>query len=213
MVRTGELGDRVSSSSVSVAATPLICALGTWLTAAFVAFGMPASAQEQGLNMSAEPLWPLGIRRIDPKAQGMERIDPDPIISEPGSAYPLELLPKGSLRILDSGSFIYEGVSYRLTEIRPVPPRKICQSTTGGRWACGSRARAFLRRLVVEKRVRCRIDQQLDKETLVECRTSDSDVGALIVAAGFAWAATKDRYLAEEMEARARGAGVWAGRN
>lgn len=167
-------------------------------------------AEERKLDMSSEPIWPQEIRRVDPHDQDLERIAPSRSSQQPSGNYPLTLLPDGSLRVLDGGSFSYKGIRYRLSGIRPLSALQLCKRSDGKRWTCGLRARILLRQLV-SRSAACRIEAELVDETTVQCRTGDGDLAAEIVLAGLAKAAPGSAYAAQEQAARVRRAGLWSG--
>ena len=83
-------------------------------------------------------------------------------------------------------------------------------SAVGGEWPCGTRARLFLVDLLKQGEVTCqRLGHDAYRRVLATCVGSNRDLGAQIVATG--WAVADLRYSAEENGARAAARGIWSG--
>jgi len=171
----------------------------------------PATAQERALDMTAEPLWPSEVRRVDPERQFLPRIEGPAPAAAKEDAFPLKLGRGRSLKIHDSTSFTHDGTRYRISGIVAIPAREICRDEHDRKWACGLRARAFLRQLIAKGRIRCRAGSPAGAELLVECRTPESLVAQDIVRSGFALTDADKRFQIEECEARRLKTGIWSG--
>jgi len=85
-----------------------------------------------------------------------------------------------------------------------------CVDGNGAEWACGTAARSFLADLLKRDSITCaRSGRDVYGRVLAACNLGEEDIGAHIVAAG--WAVADFDYLAEEGRARAGRLGIWAG--
>lgn len=89
-----------------------------------------------------------------------------------------------------------------------------CLDARGRPYECGDAAKRRLRDLVEGRRLECEeVDRDPYERVVAICRRDDTDVNAILVREGYAWAFREfsERYVAEERQARAQRAGVWAG--
>lgn len=188
-----------------------ICAAAAMLVAALSFLPLhPALAQSTG--KSDETLWPDAPKRVDRQKQEFERLPGTNAQKTESKAerYPLHLKRALPYTVIDSVSFMQEGKKYRLADLDPVPAAKTCKNGDGLRWACGLKSRVALSRLLRAKPIRCAPLGEKDGFVLVECVRNEKDLGGTMAAAGYAMMpAGKDRYRAEEDEARKEKAGVW----
>jgi len=85
-----------------------------------------------------------------------------------------------------------------------------CLGDDGAEWACGAAARSFLAGLLRHNNATClRSGWDAYGRPLAACTLDGRDVGAQIVAAG--WAIGDFGYAAEEAAARAARLGIWSG--
>ena len=171
----------------------------------------PALAQSTG--KSGETLWSDAPKRVDRQKQELERLPGTNALETEAKAerYPLHLKRALPYIVIDSVSFTQEGKKYRLADLDPVPAGKTCKNADGSRWACGLKSRVALSRLLRAKPIRCAPLGEKDGFVLVECVRNEKDLGGMLAAAGYAvMSAGKDRYRAEEDEARQKKTGVWA---
>lgn len=171
----------------------------------------PALAQSTG--KSGETLWSDAPKRVDRQKQELERLPGTnaPATEAKAERYPLHLKRTLPYIVIDSVSFTQEGKKYRLADLDPVPVAKTCKNADGLRWACGLKSRVALSQLLRAKPIRCAPLGEKDGFVLVECVRNDKDLGGTMAAAGYAvMPAGKERYRAEEDEARKEKAGVWA---
>lgn len=93
--------------------------------------------------------------------------------------------------------------------------RQTCRDAGGRGYPCGRRAATFARDLIAGRPVTCTGDGSRDRygRPLAICRVDGVDIGAQMVRAGWALAATRfsDRYEADERAAVAARAGMHAG--
>lgn len=83
-------------------------------------------------------------------------------------------------------------------------------STSAGEWNCGGEARAFLAALVDHRMTNCAPSgRDCYGRTLARCDVAADDLGAQIVAAG--WAVIDFDYGPEQAASRAARRGIWAG--
>ncbi|MFI0844510.1 thermonuclease family protein [Mesorhizobium sp. IMUNJ 23232] len=185
---------------------------GLLLGAAYLtAACLPAVAQSA--TKPSDPLWSDAPKRVDNRNQQLERLpgtNAQQADAKP-ERYPLHLKRTLPYTVIDSVSFIQEGKKYRLVDLDPVPAAKTCKNPDGLRWACGLKSRVALSRLLRAKPIRCAPLGEKDGFTLVECVRNEKDLGGQMAAAGYAtMSAGKERYRAEEEEARRKKTGVWA---
>ncbi|MDQ6432479.1 thermonuclease family protein [Mesorhizobium sp. LHD-90] len=184
---------------------------GLLLVAAYLGAASSPAVAQSAANPS-DPLWSDAPKRIDRGSQRFERLpDTNARQAEAKAArYPLRLKRTLPYIVVDSVSFVQEGKKYRLAELEPVPAAKTCKNPDGQRWACGLKARVALSRLLRAKPIRCAPLGEKDGFMLVECVRNEKDLGGTLAAAGYALTpAGKDRYRAEEEEARKGRKGVW----
>lgn len=116
----------------------------------------------------------------------------------------------GAARVVDGDTLDFGGARrLRIAGIDAPELRQTCERD-GRAYACGEAARDALRDLV-RAGVTCKVAgrDKYDRD-LATCEAAGRDVGAALVERGMAVA--YGRYEAEERVARARVAGMWAGR-
>lgn len=115
----------------------------------------------------------------------------------------------GHAAAVDGDTLRLAATRIRLTGLDAPELDQTC-STGGRQWNCGSEARAFLAALVDRRTTNCDPSGR-DRygRVLAKCRVDGDDLGAAIVAAG--WAVTDFDYGVEEATARAARRGIWAG--
>lgn len=119
---------------------------------------------------------------------------------------------EGMARILDGDTIEISGQRIRLEGIDAPEGSQTCARAGGGTWRCGMEASNALRKLIGRQSVRCE-NRGSDSygRVLGICFVGATDINAEMVRAGFAWAFVKysRTYVAEEADARGRGAGIW----
>lgn len=118
----------------------------------------------------------------------------------------------GLARVLDGDTLEIGAVRVRIFGIDAPEGAQTCEGGQG-RWECGKRATAALRRLTAGKQVECK-GRDLDAygRLLAVCHVKGVDVGEAMVRQGLAWAFVRysDVYSASEKVARAERRGVFA---
>lgn len=85
-----------------------------------------------------------------------------------------------------------------------------CTRPDGAEWSCGTEARAFLAAALARHDVACtRQGRDVYGRALARCSANGNDIGAALVAAG--WAIDEGGYAAEADAARAGDLGIWSG--
>jgi endonuclease YncB( thermonuclease family) len=123
----------------------------------------------------------------------------------------------GPASVIDGDGLRVDGEAVRLFGIDAVEYNQTCvRDRDGVEWACGRESTAALRRAVDGQAVNCEIyDTDVDGRPVARCLLPDgADVGAEQVRAGWAVAYTNYsvRYVPDEAQARAEGAGIWNSR-
>jgi endonuclease YncB( thermonuclease family) len=115
----------------------------------------------------------------------------------------------GAAEVIDGDSLRISGVEMRLKGIDAPELSQTC-TVSGRETACGREARTALRRLLQRGLVTC-IGDERDRydRLLVVCRVRGAEINAVMVRDGHAVAF--GHYEAEEAQARAAFAGLWAG--
>lgn len=142
-----------------------------------------------GVSLAAtaeEPIWPNGIRRVDPAKQTYERLPSRASAQSASSQESGWFRPIGFFRVLDGTSFHYKGQRYRLAGVAPIPNGRICVRDDGTRWACGLAARNVLSRMIKANGVRCVPLAKRAQEVEVRCGNDAYDVAKGLIAYGFA---------------------------
>lgn len=118
--------------------------------------------------------------------------------------------------IVRSGDLLrLAGTSVRLEGIEAPMAGQVCSRGTSGRtWKCGQAAKDALTRLVRGKKVSCEVGRQDESgKATGSCHVDGTDLAMELVKHGhvFAEQGMFARYGSHEGEARAAGAGLWAG--
>lgn len=116
----------------------------------------------------------------------------------------------GRAVVSDGDTLRLGGQRVRLTGLDAPELDQTCIDASGGQWPCGARARLFLADLLKGGEVTCqRSGRDAYRRVLANCVANGEDIGARIVATG--WAVTDFRYAAEQAQARASARGIWSG--
>jgi len=120
----------------------------------------------------------------------------------------------GEARVIDGDGLEMAGVSYRLWGIDAPELGQHCERD-GKRYPCGDLARKMLSALIGGDPVTCeKVDEDRYGRTVARCAVGGSDLGSMMVNAG--WALDFERYsdghyAFEEERAREAERGLWAG--
>lgn len=120
----------------------------------------------------------------------------------------------GDLRVIDGDTFELRGEIIRLWGVDAVERKQVCTRAAKS-YPCGLAARDMLRSLVEGRTVLCeRLDTDKYGRTVARCTADGLDLGAGLVASG--WALDFERYsmghyAALERAARDARAGLWSG--
>jgi endonuclease YncB( thermonuclease family) len=116
----------------------------------------------------------------------------------------------GHADVVDGDTLRFGSLRVRLTGLDAPELDQTCADTAGGEWSCGTRAKTFLSDLVGRQAIVCtRSGRDRYGRALAKCAAGGRDLGAQIVAAG--WAVIDLDYGAEELAARTAGRGIWGG--
>jgi hypothetical protein len=144
------------------------------LTCVLFVSGLPAAYGQD----ADDQIWTTKPTRIDRARQHFERL---PAVVTAHDARRWLVVPE-RIKVLDSATFSFGDGVYAIANIRPVRPKRLCQSVEGGRWACGRMASIFLGNLVRGKRLLCDLAQTGDRVALSHCVIGSRDVAAAIEA-------------------------------
>ena len=120
-------------------------------------------------------------------------------------------------KILEGRGIAADGESHPHRK-HPHPPERDRRPRTGPdsagavgqTYLCGENARDTLLSLILHNQITCKsAGRDKYKRILATCSVGDVDLGARMVASG--WALSYGDYSRQEAAARARGAGLWAG--
>jgi endonuclease YncB( thermonuclease family) len=116
----------------------------------------------------------------------------------------------GRAAVVDGDTIRLGGERIRLLGIDAPEIAQDCTNGEGVPWACGAGARTMMRQLLGQGPVTCRA-QGHDRygRVLARCSQGARDIAAAMVKAGLAVA--DGGYGAEQRQARAAKAGIWAG--
>jgi len=120
----------------------------------------------------------------------------------------------GRMRVLDGDTLGVGTARVRLWGIDAPELRQGC-TRDGKAYACGSKAREALTRLIRGQDMTCEaVDRDRYRRTVARCTVGGEDLGGLLVRAG--WALdyrrySKGRYTTDQAMAKASRAGLWAG--
>ncbi|MBM9595081.1 thermonuclease family protein [Roseitranquillus sediminis] len=116
------------------------------------------------------------------------------------------------VRLIDGDTLEIGQTIYRIHAIDAPEAGQKCQRTATATWPCGDEAIDHLSRLIADRPVAC-TEREVDRygRTIGDCHAGDVDLGAAMVADGFAWAYTQysEDYLPEQRAAEAEGIGIW----
>ena len=119
------------------------------------------------------------------------------------------------VRLVDGDTLDVDGVRYRLAGIDAPEAGQKCTRASGS-YNCGAAAMDKLDQLTHGAQVVCTAGEDDGRGRIIaRCLADGMDIGARMVASGHAWAFTRysDRYAGEELEAKARGLGIWRAQN
>ena len=119
----------------------------------------------------------------------------------------------GQARAIDGDTFAFGDEMIRIHGIDAVEATQTCERY-GEVWPCGEEATQLMRDLLLRDQLQCqRRDLDHFGRLVATCRAGRVDIGATMVAAGFAVALPQysDSYIAAEERARTNGVGIWSG--
>ncbi len=128
-----------------------------------------------------------------------------------GLAFPPPVTPiAGPAEVTDGDTLRIGATRIRLTGIDAPELAQTCTDQSGREWPCGAEAKAFVIGLVMHEEVSCAL-RGTDRygRSLGACTASGTDIGARIVAAG--WAVSDGGYFTEQENARNAARGIWSG--
>ena len=124
--------------------------------------------------------------------------------------------PLDGIAVVVEGDLLnVNGLPVRLYGIDAPEIGQTCVSGRGETYDCGAAARNTLERLIGSGPVQCSIYSILaNKDQVGSCTVGDRDIGAVMVASGWAFPQRSLSSRYERLEARAQSvrAGMWAGR-
>ncbi|NNG04395.1 MAG: thermonuclease family protein [Inquilinus sp.] len=115
---------------------------------------------------------------------------------------------------MEGDRMIVNGLPVRLYGIDAPETGQQCRSARGAPFDCGEAARAVLERMIGSSPVQCSIfSVATSGDQIGLCKVGGADLGARMVAGGWAFPQRRlsNRYEAMEARAQSAGAGLWAG--
>ena len=110
-----------------------------------------------------------------------------------------------------TGSAVFEAMGYKIAiaGTRSIAPEETC-THDGAEWPCGVRARTAVRLWLRGRALSCDVPPDIERELIVVgCRLGKQDVGAWLVANGWAHAVKGGPYEDAEAQAREAGLGIF----
>ena len=123
-------------------------------------------------------------------------------------------LIRSSARVVRGDTLNIQGYYFRLYGIDAPDTDQTCADKNKRSYKCGQKAATWLRDWILDYELECRVMQQDQRGNMAGvCFLGEYDLGAAIVTAGWALAATKytDIYAPYEQEARRNKNGLWSG--
>ncbi|MBP1848946.1 thermonuclease family protein [Rhizobium halophytocola] len=153
---------------------------------------------------AGDRIWTDRPVRVDRDNQPYQRI--------PGIRYrfTLGLRAGRGVTVTDGGSFILKGTVYLLSRVFAPPPHRLCRTDEGQRFVCGARARAYLRKTILNHYLECRSDRLGRYVRLIDCRLGNLDLAQVLVESGNVRAVAGAGLEAVEAQAVASRSGTWA---
>jgi endonuclease YncB( thermonuclease family) len=125
------------------------------------------------------------------------------------------IVVRGQAEALEGDLLLIDRRKVRLMGIDAPDPGQICQNRYGSPFDCGSIATGVLRALVAGRAVDCTVTER-DRTGMEmgECRAGGVDLGAAMVARGwaFAYRSLSGAYQNNEAYAQSRRIGLWSGK-
>ena len=121
----------------------------------------------------------------------------------------------GMASVIDGDTIDIHGERIRLHGIDAVESAQPCWRADGTAWRCGKDAAFALADHLAGKSARCDVlDRDRYGRWVARCRVGDEDIGAWMVAEGWAMAYVKysTDYVQQEARARDQSRGIWAAR-
>jgi endonuclease YncB( thermonuclease family) len=114
----------------------------------------------------------------------------------------------------DAGTFVVRGRTFRIAGVAPLPRAATCRNAAEEDWPCGDVALDALRHFLLGRPVECWfVGADPSDPQSVPCRVGKTDLGAWLLAQGWARAAhdASRRYRRVADDARCAGRGLWHG--
>lgn len=169
----------------------------------------PAAAETVGVvDDPAHPLWTLKPTRIDRSKQTYERVTPEapaPALLLIAVTPPLDLKPNATFRAGDR--------QVQLAGLSLPDRQKLCDTETGGRWACGIRAQARLAALLTQTPLQCtQLNPTGSAIPALQCATGGTDIATKLLGEGWAEPSpdASEELKRAASEARAGQRGLWS---
>lgn len=154
------------------------------------------------------PLWTLKPTRIDRSKQTYERVKPEEPPAAPlliAVTPPIDLKPDATFRAGDR--------QVQLSGLILPDRQKLCDTETGGRWACGIRAQARLAALLTQTPLQCtQLNPVGSAIPALQCASNGTDIATKVLSEGWADPSpdASDDLKRAASEARAKQRGLWS---
>lgn len=112
--------------------------------------------------------------------------DPPPLSTAPSADVVSKTRVVGTPRVVDGDTLEIDGRPLTLWGVDAPEPRQACTLDDGSTWPCGAEAARALANRLGTGGVECEPRGRLDGESVALCRQDGEDLGAWLVARGFA---------------------------
>lgn len=136
------------------------------------------------------------------------------VLAFAGTALAQERQIVGVASVIDGDTIEIHGERIRLFGIDAPEGGQPCHRTDGSQWRCGQHAALALQDHIGRRLVACvQRDTDRYRRAVCQCRVGGEDIGAWLVAQGWAVAFTRysSDYVTNELAARSARRGIWEG--
>lgn len=180
--------------------------------------GAISGEQEEQPSVQSRAIDPQIIAPPPAAEAPLERAEPRPPLSELSLALPPKPkapdqwkgIPLFQPLVTAAGSFQAKGYMVVLSGVAVVDASETCTDAKGEAWPCGTRARGAFRSFLRGRAPVCAVPPEAERDAIVAtCHIGKQDIGAWLVANGWARAAPDGPYAEMQETARKAGKGIF----